>query len=147
MATVTVGNTDYARACKILIDHSGEMVRDVLSVLLPPTAIPPTGNLKLNAQQKLVYNNIWNVHDYNSCDLSLMYVIIRNLCGIAPTSRWGQPVSPASVTLADDIERLRLLRNETYGHLPTASLTKVEYGSFIQTMAAITTRFDRCHNK
>lgn len=67
--------------------------------------------------------------DYNDFDVTLLYGLIRNLCGISltPTKGWGGKVPDSSHTrIGDDIERLRLMRN-TFAHVNSAGIPDAEF--------------------
>lgn len=50
--------------------------------------------------------------DYSKFDVTLLYTLIRNLCpSLKPTQGWGKKPQDANTMIGDDIERLRLFRN------------------------------------
>lgn len=65
---------------------------------------------------------------YEEFDVSLLYTLIRNLCtSVKPTQGWGTEPKTTDMQDGDDIERLRLFRNNYYGH---ADSTKLPDGDF-----------------
>nr|XP_022306072.1 uncharacterized protein LOC111112665 isoform X3 [Crassostrea virginica] len=63
---------------------------------------------------------------YANFDLSLLYVLIRNLTGIpSHTTGWGNAPDSMDNSTAANIERIRLLRNK-YAHASTSHLTDKE---------------------
>lgn len=65
---------------------------------------------------------------YEEFDVSLLYTLIRNLCtSVKPTQGWGTEPKLTDTQVGDDIERLRLFRNNYYGH---ADSTKIPDGKF-----------------
>lgn len=65
---------------------------------------------------------------YKEFDVSLLYTLIRNLCSsFKPTQGWGTEPKTTDMQDGDDIERLRLFRNNYYGH---ADSTKLPDGDF-----------------
>ncbi|XP_056017067.1 neuronal cell adhesion molecule-like [Ostrea edulis] len=68
--------------------------------------------------------------DYSTFDVSLLYTLIRNLCPVfKPTNRWGQPPSNSQLRIGDDIERLRVFRNEVHGHCESSSVSDTDFQS------------------
>nr|XP_022308755.1 uncharacterized protein LOC111114647 isoform X2 [Crassostrea virginica] len=64
---------------------------------------------------------------YADFDLSLLYVLIRNLTGIPNhTTGWGNVPDSLDNSIAANIERIRLLRNE-YAHASTSHLSDKEF--------------------
>lgn len=62
--------------------------------------------------------------DYNKCDVTLLYTLIRNLCSLSsPTQGWGNEPKLTDTQLSDDIERLRLFRNNYFAHASTAEIS------------------------
>ena len=63
---------------------------------------------------------------YADFDVSLLYVLIRNLTGIpSHTTGWGNAPDSMDNSLAANIERIRILRNK-YAHCSTIRLTDKE---------------------
>lgn len=70
-------------------------------------------NRMISADQfKLCYIKPPRIPDYNEFDVSLLYLLIRNICPIQmPTQGWGKMPRTTDITFGDDIERLRCFRN------------------------------------
>lgn len=64
------------------------------------------------------------VPDYNKFDVTLLYTLIRNLCSLpCPAQGWGNEPSTKDTQTSDDIERLRLFRNNYYAHAESAVIS------------------------
>lgn len=87
-----------------------------------------SGN-KLGPDQKnLCYIKPPDIPDYHKFDVSLLYTLIRNLCpSLKPTGRWGDEPAASHTQLGDDIERLRLFRNEQFAHANSAEISDDEF--------------------
>ena len=81
---------------------------------------------KLNQETRLYpQTGVFN-GSYADFDLSLLYVLIRNLTGIPDhTTGWGNAPDSMDNSTAANIERIRLLRNK-YAHGSTSHLTDKE---------------------
>lgn len=77
-----------------------------------------SGRNKLRTdQQKICYLTPPAVPDYKKFDVTLLYTLIRNLCPLLkPTQGWGYEPKITDTQLGDDIERLRLFRNNYCAH-------------------------------
>lgn len=65
--------------------------------------------------------------DYSDFDVTLLYKLIRNLCpGLKPTQGWGSKPNVNDTKIGDDIERFRVLRNES-GHLKSPLISDSEF--------------------
>lgn len=71
------------------------------------------GKNKLRTDQlKLCFLPPPHIPDYSKFDVTLLYTLIRNLCpSLTPTRGWGLEPDALHITIGDDIERLRLFRN------------------------------------
>lgn len=74
-------------------------------------------------QEQLVYGG-----KYLDFDITLLYFLLRNVCSIPPhTSKWGNDPSPVDRSLSANIERIRIIRNEYYGHIAHFSLSDADF--------------------
>lgn len=71
------------------------------------------GKNKLDSkQEKICFRLPPAIPDYNEFDVTLLYKLIRNLCPtLAPTKGWGKDPADSDTQIGDDIERLRVFRN------------------------------------
>ena len=85
---------------------------------------------KLRPEQVVVINNA-NTQGYQDFDITLLYSLLRHVCRniTPPSQRWGVPTmpSPNEVTVGDDIERIRLLRNKLFGHKSKVAISEIEF--------------------
>lgn len=66
--------------------------------------------------------------DYGSFDVTLLYTLIRNLCPLPkPTQGWGVDPKSADIRIADDVERLRLFRNNYFAHAKAAKISDTDF--------------------
>lgn len=71
---------------------------------------------------KLIHGKI-----YVDFDISLLYTILRYICGIHEHKNgWGDVPLPTDRIVSANIERIRLIRNE-YGHSAEFSLSDIEF--------------------
>ena len=103
----------------------------------------------LNTHQISVLGNASVRGDYSECDITLVYSLLRNLTptstAVRPTAGWGRPVAVGDIALGDDIERIRDIRNEIYGHVATTSLPNSIYNHYMKVLCDICTRMDTTH--
>ena len=134
------------------------MLRDALYCQIKPTVIMSHvlasryfRNHPLNAHQMSVLANAVTKGDYSECDITLVYTLLRNLApsssALRPTAGWGiLPVPAGNVTLGDDIERIREIRNEMYGHVATTALDDITYNHYMSLLQSICIRMDTIHS-
>lgn len=92
-----------------------------------------SGKHQLTQEQK----NICNPNsaacsiDYDEFDVSLLYKLIRNLCpSLKPTNGWGNAPGSADILIGDDIERLRIIRNN-YAHPKSERIVEADFKAFL----------------
>ena len=145
------------RMCRAVVDLGGDILRDALYFHINPAVIESSvkasryfQNHPLNSHQKLVIQNARVKGDYSEFDITLIYSLLRNLQAtnraLCPTTGWGKlPVATGNIALGDDIERIREIRNEVYGHVATTDISDALYTRYMTELLAICTRMDKTH--
>ncbi|XP_061164475.1 uncharacterized protein LOC133173510 [Saccostrea echinata] len=142
-ATPEAANT--ARLAMVLLGPCADTLRAILRKEVSPSdlsnkvqdfrndAVRNRQKIKnLNSdQEKIVFPLPTRIYkgDYTDLDISLLYYLLRNLCKtISPPSKgWGNIPDPNDRSVAANIERMRMLRNECYGHTTDLSLSQAEF--------------------
>ena len=144
-------NTNFAKLSRIIIDLFGGVLRDIVDACQDPASFPVNQllgnkNIRLTTEQKDVIKHVIIDGNYKRFDISLLYTTIRNVClnRNPPTAGWGKPVNCNDCTLADDVERLRVYRNQVYGHVVAAKVDTNKYQSLLTEIELICKRFDTC---
>ena len=97
-----------------------EQLRDLLRLYIPSASFPAVIQRKrsqLNRltepQRKLILPNSGVYSgNYDDMDISLLYILLRNVCGIQVHNKgWGNTPDSADRSVSANIERLRLARN------------------------------------
>lgn len=141
--------TNYARLCRMIVDLCTEILRKLLLSHYTPQQVAVLAHRcprkSLNAKQwTLIFSA-----DTNQCadfDITLIYTLLRNSPVISPPNGgWGLQTlpGPANVDIGDDIERIRIIRNKVYGHLPNTKVTTAVYQQTVTELQGVTTRFDQ----
>ena len=148
--------TRFFRLSVIIIDELTQILRDLLHNEVNPTLIfMKVINLNhltktLRTDQIAVISDA-NTRGYQDFDITLLYTLLRNVCqNITPPSQpWGVSTmpSPSEVTVGDDIERIRLIRNNLFGHISEAAISKTEFKKHWSIISGICTRIQTILNK
>lgn len=102
--------------------------------------------LKLN-QEQLKTCRI-SPPDYNSFDVTLLYTLIRNLCSLpCPAQGWGREPKATDTQISDDIERLRLFRNNYHAHAKSAEISENEFNNIWSNLKLVISRIQSNYNK
>ena len=78
---------------------------------------------------------------YDNIDFTTLYKLVRSLLHDGPTQGWGIPPTNDDVTISDDVERLRFIRNEIV-HLLKAEIELDEMNNYFSNIVRITRRID-----
>ena len=145
------------RMCRAVVDLGGDILRDALYCHIKPAVIVSYvlasryfQNRPLNPHQIAILQNASIKGDYSECDITLLYSLLRNLpptnTALKPTAGWGKlPIAAGSVSLGDDIERIRMIRNEVYGHIATTAIPTASYTDYMMELQDICNRMDTIH--
>ncbi|XP_065938638.1 uncharacterized protein [Magallana gigas] len=128
----TTGTTHLARLGRAILGPCMDVLREVLAKEISPpdlekkvkTYILKNRKPSISEQQKrLVYGK-----DYSVFDVTLLYFLLRNMCSIPPhKNTWGKKPELTDNSVSANIERIRILRNEWYGHATDFSLSKSDF--------------------
>lgn len=137
---LTPGQQNFTRLVIVCVDLTKLVLTDILRIQIKPedlyNAISScleltNGRQKLRPeQQRLCYLPSPDVPDYSTFDVTLLYTLIRNLCpNLKSNLGWGKIPCPTAIQIGDDIERLRVFRNEVSGHCVSSNVTDTEFTS------------------
>lgn len=100
------------------------------------------GKIKLRYDQRQVcYITPPGIPEYSRFDVTLLYKLIRHLCSLpSPTQGWGNTPQTTDTRISDDIERLRMFRNNYYAHAKSAAIPDSEFGTIWMDLNDVITR-------
>ena len=141
--------------CRAVVDLGGDILRNCLYYHIKPALIMSYvltskyfNKHPLNTHQIAALGNASSKGDYSECDITLVYTLLRNLTAtsstLRPTAGWGKlPV--ATCNMGDDIERIREIRNDIYGHAASTELPDALYNAKMNELKDICSRMDTVH--
>ncbi|XP_078320254.1 uncharacterized protein LOC111114861 [Crassostrea virginica] len=142
--------TNINRVSRLLMDPCTDQLRDLLRFYIPPanfnTVIQTVKSRLLRLtepQRKLILPNSGVYSgNYNDMDISLIYILLRNFCGIqAHNKGWGNTPDSADRSVSANIERLRLARN-LCGHF-TGGMSNAEFNQVWSEIRAAVVDLDK----
>ena len=143
--------TNYARLCRLLVDLGSKALRDTFDKVHPPSTLhgrllthKPTlqplyaGFIGKKKVKKVLdptqWGKLYPVHSpvtSVSFDITLLMVLLRNICGFCPPATGWDNLPPATDTsTADDIARVKYYRNTVYGHANQASVDDASFNAY-----------------
>ena len=126
---------NFARLSRLLVDKGCEALRMTFDAIHPPANLTPVLNtnksvlLKLKprvinfTQWDLVFPPSGNPPDSKKFDITLLTVLLRNICGLhPPATGWNTMPPTKDNSTAANITRIKLLRNEIYAHVSSTEI-------------------------
>ena len=138
---------NFSRLCQLLVDKGGDALRAALHAKHPPSTLSSVLNAQKSALQKIKYKVItekqWNLlfptsgmPDSKSFDITLLTVLLRNICGLSPPAAGWNATPPAGDTsISDDIVRIKMFRNDIYGHIASTQLNDTMFEKLWQEIS------------
>ena len=144
--------TNYARLCRLLVDGGTKALKYTFDKFHSPANlfnVLKAGSAEHSTLQSIRKRKIINATQWGKLypsppssvtsehfDITLLMVLLRNICGLAaPTTGWdGLP--PASDTSVEaNIARVKHYRNSVYGHASQASVDDPTFNSLWQDIS------------
>ncbi|XP_068733953.1 NLR family CARD domain-containing protein 4-like isoform X4 [Montipora capricornis] len=137
----TKETTNYARLCRLLVDVGTQALRDTFDRIHPPSRLhgilastsPAHPTLQSLRKRKILnvtqwgklYPTIPSSVSSASFDITLLMVLLRNICGLgapASTGSWDMLPPASDNSIEANIARIKYYRNNVYGHATQASI-------------------------
>ena len=144
----TKETTNYARLCRLLVDVSAHILRDTFDKRRPTGDLnavlssPPVHAVLQSLRKKRIlspfqwvklYPAIKSAVSSKNFDITLLMVLLRNICGLVrPATGWDTLPPATDTTLEADIVRIKCYRNTVYGHASEASVDDPSFNQYWQ---------------
>nr|XP_002740032.1 PREDICTED: uncharacterized protein LOC100373140 [Saccoglossus kowalevskii] len=133
-----------ARLSALLINEGTLCMRRVFDNNCPPGTLQQVLNTTRNSKMfnELLRKKILNQRQYDllyppagqnpsleKIDITLLVVLIRNLCKLKPPnwSGWNKDPQPNDNSVIADVIRLKQFRNELYGHIVSTKISDMQF--------------------
>lgn len=149
LVMATEDKTRYTRANLVLLDVFTKGLRDLLQTNVRSITILETMVQNAEFQNMLSEKekNLLETIKYDELDIGIIYKIIRFFKVVqAPSRGWGFTPRPNDEQIADDIERIRIMRN-SLAHKPNPVLSEENLESMFTDFADMSYRFDTYMNQ
>ena len=153
LAPSTKETTNYAKLCRLLVDGGAKALRYTFDKIHSPANlfnVLKAGSAGHSTLKPLKRKRIINATQWGKLyppspssvtskdfDITLLMVLLRNICGLtAPSTGWDS-LPPASDTSVEaNIARVKYYRNSVYGHASQASVDNPTFNSLWQDISA-----------
>ena len=142
----TKETTNYARLCRLLVDVGTHVLRETFDRKRPKgnldtvLSTAPTHAIlqKLRTKRVLnptqwgkLYPAIKSSVSSTNFDITLLMVLLRNICGLVPPSTgWDSLPAATDLTPEADIVRIKCYRNTVYSHASEASVDDAAFSQY-----------------
>ena len=144
----TKETANYARLCRLLVDVGAHVLRETFDKKRPTGSLHtilstlPTHAILQSLRKKRVLNPTqWgklypaiksSVSSANF-DITLLMVLLRNICGLVPPpTGWDRLPAATDLSPEADIVRTKYYRNTVYGHASEASIDDTTFSQYWQ---------------
>ena len=148
----TKETTNYARLCRLLVDVGSQALRDTFDRIHPPAGLhlvlspgtPAHGTLQLLRKKRILnptqlgklYPTIPTSVSSASFDITLLMVLLRNICHLTPPlTGWDKLPSAADTSIEANIARVKFYRNTVYGCASQASVDDATFNILWQDIS------------
>ena len=146
----TKETTNFAHLCRLLVDVGSQPLRDKFDSIHPPAGLhgvltkpPAHPTLQMLRKKRILNTTQWaklypltSSVSSNDFDVTLLMLLLRNICGLTPPATGWDNLPPATDTSFEaNIARVRYYRNQVYGHASQASVDDSTFHSYWQDIS------------
>ena len=147
----TKETTNYARLCRLLLDVGSHALRNKFDSIHPPAGLhavltkPPAYPILQSLRRKRILNPIQWAKLYppspssvssKGFDVTLLILLLRNICGLTPPITGWHTLPPAADTSTEaNIARVKYYRNHVYGNASTGSVDDATFNTYWQDIS------------
>ena len=127
--------TNGAKLSRLIIDGGRLALQKVFDAIHHPSTLQVILNTHVATLRKL-YGKILNKKQWellfppsgappnsSDFDITLLFVLLRNICGLhPPASGWNNKPPPTDTSREANLARIKWFRNELYGHVTTTGV-------------------------
>ena len=142
-ALSTKETTNYARLCRLLVDLGTEVLGDKFNTIYSLANLQAVLSANVTILQPLRSRRIINPTQWGklfpaisssvssaSFDITLLMVLLRNICGLAaPLTGWDALPAATDVSAEADIARVKYFRNTVFAHAEHAAVDDATFRS------------------
>jgi hypothetical protein len=136
---------NFKRLSRLLVDKGTEALRITLDAIHPPANLPEVLNANrkslLRLKFRVINNHQWdllfppsgNPPDSKSFDVTLLTILLRNICGLAsPATGWNTMPPDTNRSLQANVIRVKLFRSQLYAHVDSSQVDSTTFENLWQ---------------
>ena len=147
----SVEKTNGAKLSRLLIDGGTTVLRMIFDRYHPPANLLADLNANFLALDNLLRKRVlhrpqWDLlfppggatPDSNTFDITLLFLLLTNICGLfPPPSGWHTKPPPSDASLEANLARIKFFRNELYGHVTTSGVNTLAFSALWVEISAV----------
>ena len=147
----SVEKTNGAKLSRLLIDGGTMVLRKIFDRYHPPANLQANlnanyGTLKNLLRRRVLHQPQWDllfppggaIPDSNTFDITLLFLLLTNICGLcSPPSGWQTYPSASDTSVEANLARIKFFRNNLYGHVSTTGVDTPTFSSLWREISAV----------
>ena len=110
--------------------HPGKSIQTILAAEKHKIS-PLKGKVINQTQWDVLYPTPPNTTDINNFDITLLSILLRNICGLtAPATGWVNEPNACDLSNEANIVRVRLFRNEVHAHITETGVSTTDFEDY-----------------
>ena len=147
----SVEKTNGAKLSRLLIDGGTMVLRTIFDRHYPPANLLANLNTNYHTLNNLLRRRVlhkpqWDLlfppggatPDSNTFDITLLFLLLTNICGLSPPpSGWHTKPLPSDTSVEANLARIKFFRNELYGHATTTGIDTSTFSALWLELGAV----------
>ena len=147
----SVEKTNGAKLSRLLIDGGSMVLRKILDSYHPPANLLADLNANYHTLNNLLRRRVlhkpqWDLlfppsgatPDSNTFDITLLFLLLTNICGLSPPpSGWHAKPSPSDTSVEANLARIKFFRNKLHGHVTTTDIDTPTFCTLWHKLSAV----------
>ena len=147
----SVEKTNGAKLSRLLIDGGTTVLRNIFDHYHHPANLVTDLNSHRRTLRSLLRGRIlkkpqWDLlfppsgvaPDSRSFDITLLFLLLTNICGLScPSSGWHSKPHASDNSFEANLARIKFYRNELYGHVTTTSVDESTFNNLWQEISSV----------
>ena len=147
----SVEKTNGAKLSRLLIDGGTMVLRKIFDRYHPPANLLADLNANYHTLNNLLKRRVlhkpqWDLlfppggatPDSNTFDITLLFLLVSNICGLPPPpSGWHTKPLPSDTSVEANLARIKFFRNELYGHVTTTGIDTPTFSALWLELSAV----------
>ena len=143
--------TNGSKLSRLLVDGGTTVLRSVFDTHHPPANLAADLNACYSILINLLRRRILNGHqwdklfpgcgaapDSNKFDITLLFLLLTNICGLTPPhTGWHCKPPPSDTSHEANLARIKFFRNQLYGHITTTGIDELMFNALWQEISAV----------